>query len=125
MFAFRFPYLWPADPDTTLPALGVALMFVVLGFSLLLSTRRIENRVIAGQVGALIVFSANAVIFLGYIYGDVSVGRLLRPPEITLQAAFVSLLIAIGVLLIRPGSGLLATASSPEAGGACFVDSAQ
>ena len=117
VFAFRFPDLWPADPDTSLPSLWVALMFVVLGLSLLLSVSRIEARVIAGQVGALIVFSANAVIFLGYVYGDVSVGRLLRPPEITFQAAFVSLLIAVGVLLVRPGSGLLATASSPGAGG--------
>ena len=117
VFAFRFPDLWPANPDTTLPALWVALMLIVLGLSLLLSVSRIEGRVIVGQVGALIVFSANAVIFLGYVYGDVSVGRLLRPPEITFQASLVSLLIAVGVLLIRPGSGLLATASSPGAGG--------
>lgn len=117
VYAFRFPDLWPGDPDTTLPALWVALMFVILGISLLLSVSRIDSRLIIGQVGALVVFSANAVIFLGYIYGDVSVGRLFRPPEITFQAALISLLIAVGVLLIRPGNGLLATASSPGAGG--------
>lgn len=117
VYAFRFPDLWLEDPDATLPALWVAVMFVTLGLALLLSVSRIDRRVIAGQVGALIVFSANAVIFLGYIYGDVSVGRLFRPPEITFQAALVSLLIAVGVILIRPGSGLLATASSPGAGG--------
>ncbi len=116
-YAFSFPNLWPGDPLATQPALWVALMFVVLGLSLLLNLSRLEQRVITGQVGALMVFSANAVIFLGYLYGDVSVGRLLRPPEITFQAALVSLLIAVGVLLIRPGSGLLATASSPGAGG--------
>lgn len=118
VYAVGFPQLWPGDdPTSTLPALWVALMFIVLGLALVLSISRVEVRVISGQVGALLVFSANAVIFLGYIYGDVSVGRLLLGPEITFQAALVSLLLAVGVLLIRPGSGILATAASPGAGG--------
>lgn len=116
VFTIDFPGLWPAEPSTV-PSLWLALILIILGVSTPLSVSRSELRVISGQVGALLVFSATAVIFLGYLYGDISVGMLYSTPEIAFQAAMASLLIAVGVFLIRPGSGLLATASSPGAGG--------
>lgn len=118
VFTFDFPNLWPVERTTVaLPSLWTGFIFIMLGLAVLLSTSRVEVRVVAGQVGAFLVFSATGVIFLGYIFGGVSVGRLFRPPEIAFQSALISLLIAIGVILMRPGNGMLATASSPGAGG--------
>jgi hypothetical protein len=99
------------------PAFSVGVVLVVLGAAVPLSISRIEGRVIAGQVGALLVFSLTAVIYLGYAYGDPSVGRLFLTPEISFQSSLVSVLTAVGILLIRPASGLLSTASSPGSGG--------
>ena len=99
------------------PAFSEGVILVVLGISVPLSISRMESRVVAGQIGALLVFSLTAVIFLGYMYGDPSVGRLFLRPEISFQASLASVLIAIGVILIRPASGLLSVASSPGAGG--------
>jgi hypothetical protein len=99
------------------PAFSVGVILVVLGVSGPLSISRLESRVIAGQVGALLVFSLTAVIFFGYIYGTATVGRLFLRPEISFQASLTSVMTATGVFLIRPASGLLSTASSPGAGG--------
>lgn len=99
------------------PSFSVGAVLLVLGVSIPLNISRIESRVIAGQVGALLVFSLTAVIFIGYMYGDPSVGRLFLQPEISFQASITSVLLAMGVLLIRPASGLLSMASSPGAGG--------
>lgn len=99
------------------PAFSVGVVLVVLGIAVPLSISRIEARVIAGQVGALLVFSLAAVIYLGYAYGDPSVGRLFLTPEISFQSSLVSVLTAVGILLMRPASGLLSTASSSGSGG--------
>jgi hypothetical protein len=103
--------------SVAVPAFSEGVILVVLGVSVPLSVSRMESRVVAGQIGALLVFSLTAVIFLGYMYGDPSVGRLFLRPEISFQASLASVLIAIGVILIRPASGLLSVASSPGAGG--------
>lgn len=107
--------IWGEILDVPGFSLGVILM--VLGISVPLSISRLEARVVPGQIGALLVFSLTAVIFLGYLYGDPGVGRLFLEPEISFQASLTSVLTAIGILLIRPGSGLLSVASSPGAGG--------
>jgi hypothetical protein len=99
------------------PAFSVGLILVVLGMAVPLSVSRHDLRVVAGQIGALLVFSLTGVIFLGYVYGDPSLGRLFLRPEISFQAALNAVLLGIGILLIRPASGLLSTASSPGAGG--------
>lgn len=99
------------------PAFSVGVILLVLGISAPLSVSRNESRVVAGQVGALLVFSLTAVIFIGYVYGTASVGRLFVRPEISFQASLTSVLAGIGVFLTRPASGLLSTASSPGAGG--------
>lgn len=101
----------------SIPSFSVGLILVVLGVAVPLSVSRIDWRVIAGQVGALLVFSLTAAIYLGYAYGDPSVGRLFRQPSISFQASILSVLLAVGVFLMRPGSGLLSTASSRSAGG--------
>ena len=54
------------------PAFSVGVILLVLGVSIPLSVSRIESRVVAGQVGSLLVFSITAVIFVGYMYGDPS-----------------------------------------------------
>lgn len=100
-----------------IPAFSVGVILLVLGVSIPLSISRLDSRVVAGQVGSLLVFSITAVIFVGYMYGDPSVGRLFLRPEISFQAALTSVLAAVGVLLMRPASGLLSVASSPGAGG--------
>lgn len=118
VFTISFPNLWLAGPETlAVPSLWVGIICAVLSASVLLSISRIERRVISGQIAALVTFSATAVIFLGYVYNDVTVGRLYRPPEITFQATLVSLLIAVGIFPMRAGSGVLATAVSPGPGG--------
>ena len=99
------------------PAFTVGVVLVVLGLAVPMSISRSEPWVVAGQVGALLVFSLAAVIYLGYAYGDPSVGRLFLAPAISFQSSVVSVLIAVGVFLLRPASGLLSTASSPGAGG--------
>jgi hypothetical protein len=93
------------------------MILVVLSISIPLTISRSEWRVVAGQVGALLVFSLTTAIFLGYLYGDPSVGRLFLRPEISFQASITSVLTAIGILLMRPAVGLLSVASSPAAGG--------
>jgi hypothetical protein len=100
-----------------IPAFSVGIVLFVLGLAIPLSASRVESRVLAGQVGALLTFSLTAVIFLGYAYGDPSVGRLFLQPAISVQASLMSVLIAFGVFLFRPSIGLLSTASSPGAGG--------
>lgn len=107
--------IWGENLDT--PAFSVGVILVVLGVSVPLSVSRLDSRVVIGQIGALLVFSLTAVIFIGYMYGDPSVGRLFLRPEISFQASITSVLTAGGVLLIRPASGLLSVASSPGAGG--------
>lgn len=100
-----------------IPSFSVGVILMVLGVSVPFSVSRIEWRVIAGQVGALLVFSLTTAIFLGYVYGDPSVGRLFLQPPIAFQASIASVLIAMGILLMRPASGLLSTASSSGSGG--------
>lgn len=100
-----------------IPSFSVGVILVVLGVAVPLSVSRIDWRVIAGQVGALLVFSLTASIYLGYAYGDPSVGRLFRQPSISFQASILSVILAVGIFLMRPGSGLLSTASSRGAGG--------
>lgn len=100
------------------PSFTLGVILVVLGVAIPLSVSRMDSRVIMGQVGSLLAFSITAVIFIGYLYGDPSVGRLFLRPEISFEASLTSVLTAIGVLLIRPASGLLSVASSPGAGGA-------
>lgn len=100
-----------------IPAFSVGVILVVLGVAVPSSISVIEARVIAGQVGALLVFSLAAVIYLGYAYGDPSVGRLFLAPEISFQASVVSVLTAVGILLMRPANGLMSTAASPGSGG--------
>jgi hypothetical protein len=107
--------LWGEAIDV--PSFSVGVILLVLGVSVPLSVSRIEGRVVAGQIGALLVFSLTAVVFFGYLYGDPSVGRLFLRPEISFQASITSVLTAIGIGLIRPASGLLSVASSPGAGG--------
>lgn len=100
-----------------IPAFSEGVILLVLGITVPLSVSRIEWRVIAGQVGALLVFSLTAVIFVGYLYGDPSVGRLFLHPEISFQSSIEAVLLATGIFLARPATGLLSTASSPGAGG--------
>ncbi|MGD2059958.1 MAG: SpoIIE family protein phosphatase [Acidimicrobiia bacterium] len=102
---------------TEVPAFSVGMFLVILGIAVPLSVSRVEWRVVAGQIGALLVFSMSAGVFLGYLYGDPSVGLLFLRPPISFQASIVAVLTAVGVLLFRPASGLLSTASSPGAGG--------
>lgn len=99
------------------PAFSVGVILTVLGIAVPFSVDRSESKVIASQVGALLVFSLTAIIGLGYGYGDPSIGRLFVEPAISFQATLSGALIATGVLLVRPGSGLLSVASSPGAGG--------
>lgn len=101
----------------TVPAFVVGVMLVALAIAVPLLVSRREGRIITGQIFSLLVFSLSAVIFLGYAFGDPSLGRMFRRPEISFQAAVLALLIAVGITLIRPASGLLSTASSPGAGG--------
>ncbi len=100
-----------------MPAFAVGLSLFALGIAVPLMVSRKEARVVAGQVAALLIFSLSGVIFLGYLFGDPSLGRLFQRPEISYQAVLGALLTALGVVLIRPGSGLMSTASSPGAGG--------
>lgn len=100
-----------------IPSFSLGVILVVLGMAVPLSISRIDWVVIAGQVCALLVFSLTMSIFLGYAYGDPSVGRLFLQPPISFQASVISVLLAVGIFLMRPAAGLLSTASSPGAGG--------
>lgn len=102
---------------TEVPAFSVGMILVILGLAVPLSVSRIEWRIISGQIGALLVFSITAGVFLGYSYGDPSIGLLFLRPPISFQASIIAVLVAVGILLIRPASGLLSVASSPGAGG--------
>jgi hypothetical protein len=99
------------------PSFSIGVVLLVLGIAIPLSISKRESRVVAGQIGALLVFSLSGVLFLGYVHGDPASGRLFLRPAISFQAAFISVVTAVGVLLIRPSRGLLSTASSPGAGG--------
>ena len=118
MITFIFDLMWPWwESVDEMPAFTVGLNLFTLGVAVPLSVSRIEVRVIAGQVATLLVFSVTAIIFVGYAFGAPSVGRLFLRPEISFQAALGALLVALGVILIRPGSGLLSIAASPSTGG--------
>lgn len=119
MITFIFDLMWPWwESVNELPAFAVGLNLFMLGVAVPLSVSRIEVRVIAGQVATLLVFSVTAMIFVGYAFGTPSVGRLFLRPEISFQAALGALLVALGVILIRPGGGLLSISASPSRGGA-------
>lgn len=100
-----------------IPSFSLGVILVVLGLAVPLNVSRIDWHVIAGQVGALLVFSLTMSIFLGYAYGDPSVGRLFIQPPISFQASVISVFLAVGIFMMRPAAGLLSTASSPGAGG--------
>ncbi|HEX6287292.1 MAG TPA: PP2C family protein-serine/threonine phosphatase [Acidimicrobiia bacterium] len=104
-------------PGVAIPAFSVGVILVVLGVAVPLNVSRVDWHVIAGQACALLVFSLTMSIFLGYAYGDPSVGRLFLQPPISFQASVISVLLAVGIFLMRPAAGLLSTASSPGAGG--------
>lgn len=108
--------LW-GDASGEMPAFGVGVSLLALGVAVPLTVSRKESRVIAGQISSLLVFSLTAMVFVGYLLGDPSLGRLFQRPEISYQEVVSALLTAIGVLFVRPGSGLLSTVSSPGAGG--------
>jgi hypothetical protein len=115
-------YLTGADQNWdgrfgSVPAFAIGVINLALGLAVLFLVSRREGRIIAGQISGLLVFSLSGVIFLGYAFGDPSLGRVFRTPEISFQATVTALLIAIGVVLIRPASGLLSMASSPGIGG--------
>ncbi len=119
MLTFIFNLMWPWwETVNEMPAFAVGLNMFMLGVAVPLSVSRIEVRVIAGQVATLLVFSLTAMIFIGYAFGTPSVGRLFLRPEISFQAALGAILVALGVVLIRPGSGLLSISASPSRGGA-------
>lgn len=119
MITFIFDLMWPWwESVNQMPAFAVGLNLFMLGVAVPLSVSRVEVRVIAGQVATLLVFSLTAIIFVGYAFGASSVGRLFLRPEISFQAALGALLVALGVILIRPGSGLLSISASPSTGGA-------
>lgn len=99
------------------PSFSVGAILVLLGAAVPLSASRREPAVVVSQVAALLVFSLTAVIFMGYLFGDPSVGRLFLRPEISFQATILAVLLASGILLMPPTSGLLSAASSPGAGG--------
>jgi hypothetical protein len=118
MATFIFDLMWPWWPSTaTMPAFTVGVNLLALGVAVPLSVSRVRSRVLAGQIATLLVFSLTAVIFVGYSFGEASIGRLFVQPEISFQAAFGLLLIGLGIVFIRPGSGLLPLASSPTQGG--------
>ncbi len=96
-----------------IPAFSLAVILVVLGVAVPLNVSRVDWHVIAGQVCALLAFSLTMSIFLGYAYGDPSVGRLFLQPPISFQASVISVVLAVGILMMRPAAGLLSTASSP------------
>ncbi len=100
-----------------IPAFAEGVVLLVLGVSVPLSVSRVDWQVVASQVGALLIFSMTAVVFVGYLYGEPSVGLIFLHPAIAFQSSIESVLLAIGVILMRPASGLLSTASSPGAGG--------
>ncbi len=119
MLTFIFNLMWPWwETVNDMPAFAVGLNMFMLGIAVPLSVSRIEVRVIAGQVATLLVLSVTATIFVGYAFGTPSVGRLFLRPEISFQAALGALLVALGVILIHPGSGLLSISASPSRGGA-------
>jgi hypothetical protein len=99
------------------PAFSAALSALVLGASVAMLSGRFESQAVSAQVGCFLIFSLAAVIVLGYAYGDSSLGRIFTDPKIPFQAALLILILSVGILLLRPGSGLLSAASSPGAGG--------
>lgn len=115
VFIARMTDIW--GEGLAIPSFSVGVILVVLGLALPLSVSRVDWLVIAGQVGALLVFSLTMAIFLGYSYGDPSVGRLFLQPPISFQASTISVLLAVGIFLMRPAGGILSTVSSPGAGG--------
>ena len=118
MATFIFDMMWPWwESQSEMPAFTVGIILLALGTAVPLSVSRSDPSVIAGQVSALLVLSLTGVIFLGYASGEPSVGRLFLTPQISYQAAVGALLAAVGVILIRPGSGVLSIAASPSTGG--------
>lgn len=118
VLTFVLNLTWPWWEDISeMPAFTIGVNLLALGVAVPFSLSRRDARVIAGQVSALLVFSLTSVIFLGYALGEPSVGRLFLRPEISFQAAAGALLIAVGVILVRPGAGLLSIAASPSTGG--------
>lgn len=100
-----------------MPAFSGGLSLFVLGLSVPLVTSRLDMRIIVGQVGSLMIFSLSGAILIAYGFGDPSIGRLVAGPHLSFQAAVIVLVLSVGILLIRPGSGIVSVASSPGAGG--------
>lgn len=99
------------------PTFGLGLGVFALGVAAPLSTGRLEWQVLAGQVTALGVSSLGLVIVLGHFYDEPLVTRLFGQSSISFHGSILTLILAGGILLFRPGSGLVSAASSPGPGG--------
>ncbi len=107
--------LWSRPAEA--PALGIGLAVLLLSAAVVLSAHRREPYVVVGQVVSFVIFALASVIVVGYLYGDPSLGDVLSGPAVPVQTAVLLMLIAMGVFLMRPGSGLLAPVASPGIGG--------
>lgn len=109
-----FPAATP-EPYPGRPSPPTALALAVLGGALLVFDAAPRLRQWLSLSGAALAFAA----LVGHVYGATIFYRLARMPYIgvALHTAAAILLIAAGVLLARPGSGLMRLVTSPGPGG--------
>jgi HD-GYP domain-containing protein (c-di-GMP phosphodiesterase class II) len=102
------------------PPLSTALNLALIGLALLLHGRRWEPAVAAGQLLALMAAINGARSLIGlaappgasYVIGDRT--------AVAVPSAIAAVALGIGVLCLRPRSGLMGIVSSPGTGGRLF-----
>lgn len=103
------------DPES-LPTIGFAFGVFALGTSAILSAGRREWQVITGQILALVILGLAAVIVLGHFFGEAAITRIFGHRGISFRGSILTLIVSSGILLARPGSGLVSAASGPGTG---------
>jgi PAS domain S-box-containing protein len=96
---------------------NTAVAILALGLALLLLDRPARRLVTWSQALALLGGMIGAFACLGYLYGT---HMLIGPPQsavVALPTAIVLIVLALGIVAVRPHAGLMATLLQPQAGG--------
>ncbi len=103
--------------NTNAMAPNAALNFAFGGLATILVANRRHGAVLAVQLCSLCIILLSATALLGYAYGALSLYQVRSFFPMALNTATCFLVVAVGLLWLRPGVGFMATLTSSNLGG--------
>ncbi len=97
-------------------AVHTAFNFFLLGFTLLLLSRR-HRHYLPTQFFASVVFLIALLGLLGYLFGNAVFYRIGSPTSMAVHTSVAFLLLSLAILLARPNTGAIAIFTRNDAGG--------